>query len=236
MQRVSIYSGALALVFLASCTSDQLSLPSEGNPGAIKVLAGNGQRGQVGGSLPESLVVRVTDLQDRPVTGQWVEFVPVADPTGQLLPDTVLTDASGRAASRWRLGTDAGIQKANARVVGAPAVAVTFTATADPEPPDSLAETSGNNQFGQIGGELPDSLVVTLLDRYNNPVPGAVIQWSASNGHLSSTAVTTDGGGRAAVKWTLGFLPGAQQVSAAFGGAKGSPVTFVAGATVGPPP
>ena len=238
MERIAILPGAFAVMLLAGCTSDQLNLPSEGDPGAIEVLAGNGQSGQVGGSLPESLVVRVTDLHGRPVLGQWVEFVPTADPTGQLLPDTVLTDAAGRAASRWRLGTDAGVQQVKARVVGAPSVSATFTATADPAPPDSLAEIGGNNQFGQIGTVLPDSLVVELIDRYGNPIPGAVIHWSATtrSGSPSSSAVTTDGNGLAAVEWQLGLVPGAQQLTASYGGADGSPVTFVAAATIGPSP
>ena len=229
------FTCSFVLVLLTSCTSDKLNLPSEGDPGSISVLAGNGQSGQVGISLPESLVVRVTDGEGRPVERQQVVFVPTADPTGQLLPDTVITDGTGRAASRWKLGTEAGSQQVDARVIGASnPLAVTFTATADPAPPDSLAEGGGNNQFGQIGNELTDSLVVVLLDRYGNPVPGADIQWSAQNGNVSSPVTPTDSNGRAAVAWTLGFFPGTQQATAGYGGANGSPVTFVAGATVGP--
>jgi len=225
---------AVVLALLA-CTGDELNLPSEGDPGSITVLGGNGQSGQVGITLPESLVVRVTDGEGRPVEGQQVVFVPTADPTGQLLPDTVSTDATGRAASRWKLGIEAGSQQVNARVLGGSnPLAVTFTATADPAPPDSLAEVGGNNQFGQIGNELTDSLVVALLDRYGNPIPGADIQWSAQNGNVSNSVTPTDGNGRAAVAWTLGFFPGTQQATAGYSGAKGSPVTFVAGATVGP--
>jgi hypothetical protein len=58
----------------------------------------------------------------------------------------------------------------------------------------------------------------------------------ACHGSVSSSLTTTDGNGRASVAWTLGLLPGAQQATAAYHGAKGSPVTFTAGATVGPPP
>jgi adhesin/invasin len=227
---------AIALVSVA-CGGDELNLPSDGDPGTIEALAGNGQTGEVGGSLPESLVVRVTDAHGRPVPGQPVEFIPTLDLTGQLLPDTVLTDDAGRAAARWRLGTEAGPQSAVARVVGAPApLAVAFSATADPAPPDSLAIVGGNNQAEQIGAVLPESLIVVLVDQFGNPITGADIAWSAQNGSLSSTLVTTGSDGRAAVEWTLGLFPGFQQATATYGSVKGSPVTFTAAATIGPAP
>jgi hypothetical protein len=226
------------LVLLAvACGGDELNLPSEGDPGAIEALAGDGQTGQVGGSLPESLVVRVTDSQGRPIQGQPVEFKPTVDLTGQLLPDTVFTDPTGRAAARWRLGTGAGMQEAEARVVGAGSqLAVAFSATADAAPPDTLALVGGDGQFGQIGNPLPESLVVVLLDQFGNPIGGADIVWAASFGSLSSDRVVTGSDGRAAVEWTLGVFPGTQEATATYGSVHGSPVTFTAGATVGPAP
>jgi adhesin/invasin len=220
-----------------ACSSDELVLPSEGDPSVIEVLAGNGQNGLVGGQLPESLVVRVTDLQDRPVQGQSVVFVMTGDSTGQLLPDTVVTDASGRAASRWQLGIAAGVQQVVARVIGATLpLTATFSATADPAPPSILALVSGNNQAGQVGDLLPESLEVALTDEYGNPIIGADVQWTAQHGSVSSGVSTTGSNGRAAVQWTLGLLPGTQHVNAAFAGVNGSPVLFTASATVGPPP
>ena len=227
---------ALALLS-AACSGDELNLPSEGDPGTIEALAGNGQTGEVGGPLAESLVVRVTDSHDRPIQDQPVEFILRGDLSGQLLPDTVLTDAAGRAASRWQLGTEAGPQQAEARVVGAPApLAVTFSAIADPAPPNSLDIMGGNNQAGQIGDVLPESLEVALTDQYGNPIAGADIEWSAQNGSVSSAVVTTGNNGRAAVQWTLGIIPGTQRVTASYASVNGSPATFAAAATVGSPP
>lgn len=228
---------AFALLLSVACGGDELNLPSEGDPGTIEALAGNDQTGQVGGTLPESLVVRVTDAQGRPVPGQAVVFSPTIDPSGQLAPDTARTDESGRAASRWRLGTEAGTQLAEARVVDAPGpLKVDFSAIADPAPPDSLTGVGGEGQFGQIGTTLPESLVVVLRDQFGNPIPGADIVWATSNGSVSSNLVTTGSNGQAAVQWTLGLFPGTQQATAAFGSVHGSPVTFTAGATVGPAP
>ena len=236
MNRTLLRLAVLALV-LVSCTGDELNLPSDGDPGTIEVLGGNDQNGRVGGSLQESLVVRVTDIHGRPVPDQRVEFTPTLDPSGQFLPHTVLTDDAGIAAARWLLGTQAGPQRAAARVVGAPTpLAAAFSATADPDPPDSLAIVGGDNQAEQIGNVLPESLIVVLLDRFGNPIAGADVGWSAQNGSLSSNQVTTGSDGRAAVKWTLGFYPGFQHATATYGNMKGAPVTFTAAATVGPSP
>ena len=236
MDRTLLRLLCTATCFAIAC-SDELILPSEGDPGTIEALAGNGQSGLVGGSLPDSLVVRVTDSENRPVQGQAVVFDLTGDSTGQLLPDTVFTDASGRAASRWQLGTEAGIQQAVARVMGvAVPLTVTFSATADPAPPDLLAIVGGNNQPGQVGDVLPESLDVALTDQYGNPIVDADIQWTAQNGSISSAVSTTGSNGRAAVQWTLGLLPGTQHVTATYAGVAGSPVSFTALATVGPPP
>jgi hypothetical protein len=121
--------------------------------------------------------------------------------------------------------------------MGAPLpLTATFSATADPAPPDLLSLMSGDNQAGQVGNLLPESLEVALTDEYGNPIVGADIQWTAQNGSVSSAVSTTGSNGRAAVQWTLGLLPGTQHVNAAFAGVTGSPVVFTASATVGPPP
>jgi hypothetical protein len=83
---------------------------------------------------------------------------------------------------------------------------------------------------------LPESLVVVLVDEFGNSIAGADVQWSARDGSLSDDAVTTGIDGRAAVQWTLGALPGAQQATARYGGVTGSPVTFTASATAPPSP
>jgi hypothetical protein len=227
----------MALLSGASCSSDTLLLPAEGDPGNLEVLAGNGQVGTVAGSLPESLVVRLTDTEGRPIANQPIAFVLTGDETGQLAPDTVLTDASGRAAARWMLGTVAGVHRAEARVMEATiALAAVFSATANPAAPDTLVTVSGDHQTGQVTTELAESLVVRLVDQFGNAVSGADVQWSASSGSISSTTVTTGPDGRAAVSWTLGVVPGGQQASATYPGVNGSPAIFSASATIGPPP
>jgi hypothetical protein len=52
---------------------------------------------------------------------------------------------------------------------------------------------------------VADSLVVRVVDRFNNPVPGVAVSWSAQGGgDVSPASVVTGTDGRAATERTLG--------------------------------
>jgi hypothetical protein len=104
-------------------------LPSESRAAAVAVVQGNNQVAPGGQALADSLVVRVTDPQNRPVAQLRVAFVVMAG-GGTAAPDTAVTDNDGHAASRWTLGTTAGAQAVEARVTGSDSVNTTFTAVA----------------------------------------------------------------------------------------------------------
>jgi hypothetical protein len=112
-----------------ACGGGDLMLPGESRPAAIAVVTGNNQTAPGGQALADSLVVRVTDPQNRPVAQLRVAFVVTAG-GGTAAPDTVVTDNNGRAASHWTLGTAAEAQAVEARVTGSDAVNATFTAVA----------------------------------------------------------------------------------------------------------
>src|SRR5262245_23639173 len=104
----SRFLASLVMVGVAGCAADSVMLPSDGAPARVTIVDGNDQRGTAGQVLGESLVVRVSDRGNRPVTSQTVSFVVTAG--GQVTPATVVTDAEGMAAFRWTLGTAAGSQ------------------------------------------------------------------------------------------------------------------------------
>lgn len=226
------------LLIATGCGADKLVLPAEGDPSTIDVLSGNDQTGTVGGSLADSVVVRVADARGRPVKGQLISFLATTGGAGgQILPDTIRTDAGGRAAAHWQLGTVAGAQQAQARVENISSqLAASLTATANPGQPDSLVQEHGDDQISQTGTVLPESLIVRLVDQFGNSIGGADVQWSTQDGSLSGATVTTGSDGRSAVQWTLGINPGTQHAAATFAGVSGSPAAFSASATVGPPP
>ena len=225
--------GALPLAL--ACNAGDLTLPAENQPAALTPLQGNAQIAIVGGTLPESLVVRVTDSRRLPVPQVRVAFVLMTPSAGgSLTPDTGATDQNGRVAARWTLGPRAGSQLAEARLVGNDQLKASFTATASPGSVATFALVAGNEQTAPAGSVLPDSLAVRAIDGSGNPVPGLLVHWSTTGGGtVSSDQVPTGTDGRSAVRRTLGPTAGDQTTIASANQAPGSPITFVATAAAG---
>jgi hypothetical protein len=125
------------------CGGGDLVLPNTRAPAAVAIEGGDGQNGTAGTTLPDPLVVRVTDAAERSVEGASVEFS--ASGGSDLVPGTAVTGADGRATATWTLGAEPGTQTATARVVdpeAATGLDVTFTATALPSAPRRETETA----------------------------------------------------------------------------------------------
>ncbi|HEU5049296.1 MAG TPA: Ig-like domain-containing protein, partial [Gemmatimonadales bacterium] len=228
---------ALLLSGLASaCGGEDLVLPEEGVPTSIVVVSGNAQNGTVNTALPAGIVVRVLDVQSRPVPGQEVRFSPVTG-GGSAAPATTTTNAEGQATTAWTLGAAAGVQQLEARAVGGGApsnLAIVLTATASASAAAAIEAVSGDAQTATAGSTLDDSLIVRVTDAADNPVAGVNVAWSVTGGGTVSEATTTTGAdGRTGVRRTLGTTAGAQTTIATVAGLTGSPVTFTATATVG---
>ena len=228
-----LLGSTLLLLIASSCTADKLQLPADGDARQLTVVSGTGQSGEVGQVLDDSVIVRITDDEGRPVVNQVVAFVALSPAGSRLIPDTVLTDSTGRAVSLWHLGTKAGSQRAEVRIPGT-TIKASLSATAIPGVPDTLAMVTGMDQAGRIGSTLPESLVVRLVDRFGNPISGEVIDWTPRYGTVSRNSVPTDSEGMAAVAWQLGLKPGNQKVEASCSGVPGSPATFQAQAYIVP--
>ena len=226
---------AIACSALAACGGDGLTLPDPGEPARIEIVSGSNQAGAVGSLLAEPLVVRVLDSDNQPVASRQVAFLLASNSQGGVLqPDTVATDADGRASSRWALGESEGTQQAQAQVVGIDVLKVSFSATAGEGVAAGIELVSGDNQTATAGSILPDSLIIRALDDASRPVAGVTVAWEAIGGGSVSSATTVTGSdGRTGVRRTLGPGAGAQSTTATVEGVTGSPVTFAATATVG---
>lgn len=221
------------LLVLVGCSSD-LTLPSDSGVGLdLSRVGGDGQRGTVGAPLAGPLVVRVVASDDVGIAGRQVAFSPVGDGAAlRLEPDTAVTNARGEASAIWVLGTQAGQHQVEAHLVAedvAPAP-VSFSAEAIAGPPDTLAGASALNRAGRRGQELPDPLVVRVVDRFGNPVSGATVAWAVTTGDgtVSAEGTPTGSDGTASVNWELGDRIGVQKAAASISGVTGSPVTFTA--------
>jgi adhesin/invasin len=226
MRHLRFLAIGLASTALASCGGDDLVLPSEGQPAAITIVQGNHQTGRVGETLADPLVVEVLDGADRPVPRATV----VVEISGAVaVPDTLSTDAQGRAEAEIRLGSQVGEAPGAVRVIAPEspvAVEAAFTVMAVAASANGLAGVSGDGQTGVAGTELSEPLVVEVTDAFGNPIEGVTITWTADAGSVSGSTTVTDGSGRTSVTRVLGPTAGAQTTLASSEGLAGSPVVF----------
>jgi PKD repeat protein len=184
----------------------------------IAAVSGDNQAGPAGSTLPEPLVVQVTDGFGNPIPGVTINWS--ADGGGSVSESTTLTDVQGQASVTRTLGPAAGPQSTSATSEGLAGSPVTFSHTATAGNASLLSIVSGNNQTAEAGTELPGDLVVRLVDAQGNGVPGAAVTWviGTGGGRLSPENTTTDEAGRTSSRWTLGPNPGGNRADAVVSG------------------
>jgi hypothetical protein len=195
-------------------------------PAQVQKVAGDAQTGLVNSVLTDSLAVVINDRLGNTMGSVNVSFAASAN-GGSVSPASAATDAAGRVATEWSFGTTAG----NHTVTATPSAgsgSAQFTATADPDPADSIATVSGDLQTGLVGAALPNPLVVEVVDQYGNGVAGEAVAFSTTDGSVSPTNATTGADGSAQTTWTLGGTAGLQTAQASAAGLKGDPISFTA--------
>jgi Bacterial Ig-like domain (group 3)/Bacterial Ig-like domain (group 1) len=207
------------------------ALPENAN--GILAVSGQDQSGPVGSTLAEPLVVQVTDPFGNPIPDVTVAWT--VDGGGAVTAPTTTTGADGTTSVQRTLGGAAGAQHTFASVDGLAGSPVTFTSTATAGAASGVSIVSGNGQTGPVSTELPNDLVVQVLDASSNPVPSVAVAWvvGVGGGSVTPTTSVTDAAGRASAAWTLGPNPGTNTntVSAVVSGI--GVVEFHASATAG---
>jgi hypothetical protein len=99
---------ALAALVLSSCDDNSTEHVSQYH---LTPYSGNNQTERAGSTLPEPLVVKVTDLLNNPLPGIRVTFSPYDDPLGSVTPVNVATDQDGLASCTYQLGPRIGLQR-----------------------------------------------------------------------------------------------------------------------------
>lgn len=197
-----------------------------GAPARLEAVSGTGQRGTVGTTLAQPFVVRISDAAGNLVSGMTVTWT-VTEGGGSLSASSVMTDASGLASTTLTLGSAPGTT--TVRAEAGTLAPVTFAATAITGTGASLQVASGDNQTGTSQAQLPQPLVVRVVDGFGNGVAGVSVTWAVTEGGGSlSAGGPTDANGYTSARWTLG-APGANAATASAVGAR---VTFHATATL----
>lgn len=196
------------LVLIAFACSDN---PTKvvGPPAQLQVVSGSQQTGPVAEVLAEPLVVRVADMDGNPVAGIQVTFSPGA---GSAQPATVATGSNGEVATRWTLGTTAGLEEMQVQAEG---MLVTISATASAAAPAAVVFVNGRGQAGTREEALPFPLAVRVTDTYGNATVGVDVTFEVSDGGtIAPSMAATDTDGRAQATWTLGSALGSQTATA----------------------
>ncbi|MGE0351590.1 MAG: Ig-like domain-containing protein [Gemmatimonadales bacterium] len=186
----------IAGVLLAACSGGS-SQPKGGE--TLTLVSGDGQIDAPGGTLPESLVVRLVDGQSAGVSGATITWS-VQSGAGSLAPTSTVTDGSGRAAASWTLGAAVGPQSVTASTGGS---TVTFAATATTGPLPHLGVTT-QPTAAFSGVSFSTHPVLQLLDGSGAPLAqaGVAVKVALSSppafSSLSGTTTATTGAGGAA--------------------------------------
>jgi hypothetical protein len=184
----------------------------------------------VASPAPVPPAVRVSDERGRGLPGVQVAFA-VTQGTGTVSA-SALTDADGVAvAADWVMGTEA---QENVLTASVPGLApVVFRATAGPGEAVAMQREGPALRSTQAGTVQGDSILVRVVDRHGNGVPGVEVSFSTSHGTLSRGRVTTGAQGWAGVYLPLSTKPGTIRVQASAQGFE--PIQYDVRVTPGPP-
>jgi hypothetical protein len=189
----------------------------------------------VGTAVTNAPVVAAVDRFGNRVAGVPVSFT-AADDGGRLTGSSAITDAYGAArASSWTLGTRAGVYTVTATSPGLESFV--FTATAYAGPATTIEIVEGNGQQVPVMTVVPVAPAVRVLDRYRNPVSGALVSFTMGGEFtLPVTAmhapITGQDGIVRVANWRLGNRPGIYSLTAKSGALS---VRFEAIAVAGEP-
>ena len=136
---------------------------------------------------------------------------------GSVASASVTSDANGRIAPAWTLGTIRGTNTLTASL-GASSAVLSMIAQSDVP---AAMQVAGGVQSANAGTALASPPGVIIVDRFGNGVPGRAVSFSltAGGGSVSgaSTATTDTNGVAAGPTWTLGKRNIAQQLTATAG-------------------
>lgn len=192
----------------------------------------------VGSAAPPVSVQVLNKKNGQIIYSEPVSFVVTAG-GGTVYAPTVQTDnMTGIAQDLWTLGTRAGFDTLQARVVdtsrvgplsGSASVA-TFTIQAVPLAASVMSAQAGNGQTAVAASTVAVRPAVLVTDRFGNPIVGVTVAFAASGGgSVTGASQTTNASGIATVgSWTLGATAGPNTLTASSTGLTGSPVTFTA--------
>jgi len=175
-------------------------------------VSGGKQSGTVGTTLPLPIVMKAKDASGKAVAGAPITYTD-GGLGGTFSPNPGITGSNGQASTTYTLPTVAKI----IAVTGTDgSVHVSATETSLAGPATTLSIVSGNNQTGTHGKALAKKLIVSVTDKYNNPISGVSVTFTdnGAGGTFSTKTPVTGTNGQASVTYTCGTKTGTITISA----------------------
>lgn len=204
--------------------------------GTMSATAGTAQNGLPGAAVAIRPAARVVDLSGNALPGIAVTFSVQAG-GGTVTGAAQVTNATGHATvGSWVLGPSPGENRLHASADGIEMSPALFTASGFTVVPVRIAAHAGAGQTAPINTAVPVAPAVIVTDASGTPAPGQVVTFEAQSGSvINASAVSGADGVASSGGWTLGLGMGTHTLVARAAGLQGSPVTFQATATRGPP-
>ena len=184
-----------------------------GPPAKMTVPSGNNQSAGPNTALAAPVVVKVMDANSFGVPGVTVTFTDNGA-GGTFVATSLITNSIGNVAAQYTTGTKAMKVTITASTAGLHVNAVEHCVAG---PAANIAITSGNNQSGAAGTQLPAALTVLVTDQYGNPVSGNNVNFSdggAGGSFAYGNPVVTGTKGTASQLYTLPSVPGTITIKA----------------------
>ncbi len=202
-------------------------------PTTIHITSGDQQVCAVETQLTRPLVASIFDTNSMPVADIPVTFEIISE-GGVLSITQTRSDGNGHVQTFYTAGPASGDNLIKASIEDSDQ-SVTFTARSlVPGIPVTLNKISGDRQAGLVNSQLANPFVVKIVDVNNNPVPEIPLQFYilSGAGTLSYTDGQTDENGLASSLLTFGEIPEKVTVLVSSAGLIGSPVSYIAYATL----
>ncbi len=201
-------------IFISSCQKED---PPVMEATSIQLVSGGNQTSDSESTLTSPVEVLVKDQEGNAFQGSKVSFAVIE---GSLSVGTATTDASGKARTKWTLGTTAGTQTLTVTaytgngttVLSGSPISVKATANEIIEA-TSIELVSGKDQSGDVESILTEPIKLVVKDQDGNPFQGATVNFAVSEGVVSSASEITDASGNASTTWTLGSTAGTQSLT-----------------------
>lgn len=175
----------------------------------------------VGTRLVSPLSWTLVDAANQPVADAPVTITVSED--GSVEPVSTTSDPTGVVQLQsWTLSQVAGSQYVELQLVGTQVVS-RVTVDALPDAAFRLQMFSGDNQSAPVNSDLPQALVVRVVDQYGNGVGGVTVEWRTCE-NIGDYDTPTGVDGYASAFQSTGPTPGDYCAMASSFGQPGSPL------------